>query len=303
MLDDDKTALQEKSGMNLAAIFLRDSFDTASIKSTVHATSTLAKKLSVFTFNKELDSEELGIAAANLFHSEFSNSSQGLGLALKTASAKDDYDKYLVFTDGGRLPTYSELAAGVRKNVDFLQKASFFVLSEKYAKFIASSGEMPSAENASKNGYSVPLSIPEMIKSPRKALAQNPVVFKFMAVGLSGVLVNLAVGLVLKTWIPKLYANATAVEVSIGSNFYFNDVLTFKSRNQSIEKKKFARFYRFVKYNIVSLAGLALNELVFYVMSSHGISYVPSSLVAIAAAFILNYFGSSRWAWREVLRH
>jgi putative flippase GtrA len=302
--DDKAIQPEQRTGLSLAAIFLGDSFDSSAVKSITRGMMNLASRLSVVTSDPRLGAEDLGIASARLLHFDCHDAgSRELELALKAAFADDEHEKYLVFLDGTtKFPPPSQIAAWIRKRVDFLEHASCLVLSDRYARHVASTGERPSLENASKNGYSIPLSIPEMIRSPRQALAQNPVVFKFMAVGLSGVLVNLAVGIVLKIWIPKLFANATAVELSILSNFYFNDVITFRPRHPTdIRVGRFARFFRFVKYNIVSLGGLALNEAVFYILSSRGVSYVPSSLVAIAVAFVLNYFGSSRWAWRGVL--
>ncbi|MCL5067137.1 MAG: GtrA family protein, partial [Thaumarchaeota archaeon] len=61
------------------------------------------------------------------------------------------------------------------------------------------------------------------------------------------------------------------------------------------------RLHRLLKYNLVSLAGLAVNSGVFYVLNYIRIYYVWSYLIAVLAAFMLNYFGSSRWAWRSVL--
>ncbi len=62
------------------------------------------------------------------------------------------------------------------------------------------------------------------------------------------------------------------------------------------------KLFRFVKYNLVSLLSLTVNEVVFYFVYYHlGVYYISSSLLAIATAFVVNYFGSSRWAWAKTV--
>lgn len=144
------------------------------------------------------------------------------------------------------------------------------------------------------------LSIIQMMKSPRAAIRQNAVLIKFMTVGASGVVVGLVLLTILKIWLHPAVANTISVELTIVSNFVLNDVFTFK-QNHSSGGGAIRRLYRLVKYNIVSLAGLALNSVVFFILNSFGVFYVWSYLTAVLAAFVLNYFGSSRWAWRSVM--
>lgn len=145
------------------------------------------------------------------------------------------------------------------------------------------------------------LTIFEMLKSPRAAIRQNAVLIKFMTVGASGVVVGLILLTILKMWLHPAVANTISVELTIVSNFILNDVFTFRHTRQLVGGRSNDRLHRLLKYNLVSLAGLAVNSGVFYVLNYIRIYYVWSYLIAVLAAFMLNYFGSSRWAWRSVL--
>lgn len=144
------------------------------------------------------------------------------------------------------------------------------------------------------------LSIIQMLKSPREAIRQNAVLIKFMIVGASGVVLGLVLLTILKIWLHPAIANTISVELTIVSNFVLNDMFTFR-QGRFPGGGVTRRLYRLVKYNIVSLAGLALNSVVFFILNSFGVFYVWSYLIAVLAAFVLNYFGSSRWAWRSVI--
>ena len=131
-----------------------------------------------------------------------------------------------------------------------------------------------------------------------------------MMVGLSGVVVNLVLLTAFQFVLGRsqlLLANAIGVEGSILNNFFWNDRFTFKSRmNDQRDGGALAGVRRLGKYNALSLGSFAINEFVFYLMTTFVLTakltswnYIPSSLVAVAAAFAVNYFGSSRWAWKS----
>ena len=66
-------------------------------------------------------------------------------------------------------------------------------LSKRYAVHFASTGEIPSVNNAIRNGFSAPMSIPQIIRFPEDAIRQYATIIKFATVGASGVAVNLIV--------------------------------------------------------------------------------------------------------------
>jgi dolichol-phosphate mannosyltransferase len=119
---------------------------------------------------------------------------------------------------------------------------------------------------------------------------------KFALVGASGLLVNEGVlyGLTRFGHLPEVPSQAIGIELSIINNFIWNDALTFKGNASGV-----SRWKRFSKYNLLSLITFAINLLIFTYLVSANVFDIYASIIAIIAAFGLNYFGSSRWAWRK----
>ena len=121
---------------------------------------------------------------------------------------------------------------------------------------------------------------------------------KFAAVGLSGIVVNQGL-LWLLTEFGGLqyYISAIfAIEASIISNFVLNDYFTFADRRTGRGKSFVVRL---LKFNVTCLAGAGIQYgLLLLFTSVFGIHYLISNLIAIALAFLWNYFMSSWWAWK-----
>jgi len=121
---------------------------------------------------------------------------------------------------------------------------------------------------------------------------------KYCLVGASGVLVNMGL-LWLLTEVGGLYYLASAaisIETSILTNFTLNDRFTFPDR-RARGLSPFLR--RLGKFNLVSLAGLAVNMGVLWTLTSVlGIHYLVSNLVGIAAATLWNYAVNFLWTWK-----
>lgn len=122
-------------------------------------------------------------------------------------------------------------------------------------------------------------------------------VVRFGVVGASGVAVNSSLLYVfhgMAGW-PLIPASAVAVEAAIVNNFLWNDVWTFSERNKTP--------YRFLRFNLVSMGGLAVNTLVLAaVVSLSGIHYLLANLLAIGAAMTWNFAVNVRWTWRSAAR-
>ena len=121
---------------------------------------------------------------------------------------------------------------------------------------------------------------------------------KFCAVGLSGIVVNQ--GLLwlltefggLQYYISALFA----IEASIISNFVLNDYFTFADRRTGKGKSFIVRL---LKFNVTCLAGAGIQYgLLLLFTSVFGVYYLISNLIAIAIAFLWNYFMSSWWTWK-----
>ena len=121
---------------------------------------------------------------------------------------------------------------------------------------------------------------------------------KFCLLGLSGVGVNLGLYTLLTRLggISEDLSVAISVETSIITNFIFNNYFTFRGRNEPGAK---TFFQRLLKFNIFSLAGMAINYGIFKLFYNvFGLYDILSEVVGIAVATLWNYLLNTRWTWR-----
>lgn len=122
---------------------------------------------------------------------------------------------------------------------------------------------------------------------------------KFMAVGLTGVLVNLIVLWAL-TDIGHVYYLLSAIcgiETSILSNFLLNDLWTFKDR-----KKTGISYWvhRLLKFNLISLPSFPMQLIVMGLLKEiFGMYYLLAAFIGIVVVFIWNFVANSLWTWKE----
>lgn len=133
----------------------------------------------------------------------------------------------------------------------------------------------------------------------RLGLKKYEKMIKFGTVGFTGVFVNMGVLYFLTEHLGIYYllSAVIAVETSILSNFGLNEVWTFVERG-----KKGVRniLKRLLKFNTVSIGGLALNLAVLWLLTEFaGLYYLVSNLFAIAVVFLWNYTGNVKWTWRK----
>jgi dolichol-phosphate mannosyltransferase len=115
-------------------------------------------------------------------------------------------------------------------------------------------------------------------------------------VGASGVVVDMGLLalLVQIARLPPVLAKALACECAIVNNFLWNDHWTF--RDVEATARRGARFLRF---NGVSLAGLALNVGLFAAQVHWlGMNLYLANAIAIVVVAGFNYTLSRQWAWR-----
>ncbi|MEU5093643.1 GtrA family protein [Streptomyces sp. NPDC020996] len=114
---------------------------------------------------------------------------------------------------------------------------------------------------------------------------------RFAVVGGVGTVVNTAVLYVLHglLGVPLLAASAVAVEVAVVNNYLLNDWWTFTARAPSLR--------RFGKFNVSMLTGLGVNVLVLWILVHGGVPLMPANVLAIGAAFAVNYASSALWVW------
>lgn len=125
---------------------------------------------------------------------------------------------------------------------------------------------------------------------------------RFALVGLSGVFVDMAVLYLLHTGLglPLTRSKILAAEVAILNNFTWNDLWTFARISRS-QKGVAARFKRFLKFNMICLAGLVLNvlvlNLIYNVIFGQRWAYL-ANLIAIALVTVWNFWLNLKLSWR-----
>ncbi len=121
---------------------------------------------------------------------------------------------------------------------------------------------------------------------------------KFLAVGGTGILINMGVLYALTEGAGWYYllSSVIAIETAILSNFFLNDHFTFSSLvSGSSEKKRI----RLLKYNLVSLGGMAFNVGLLWLFTSvFGVYYLISNLIGIVSVTVLRYLVHLNWTWK-----
>jgi dolichol-phosphate mannosyltransferase len=124
--------------------------------------------------------------------------------------------------------------------------------------------------------------------------------FRFGLVGFSGVFVDLGVFYLLRT-ILGLALTRSAIfssEIAIINNFLWNDLWTFRDISSKQQGRR-KRFRRFLKFNLVCLAGVILNvSIVNLLFNIAHVNEYLAKLIAIAMVTSLNFWLNSKLSWR-----
>jgi len=121
--------------------------------------------------------------------------------------------------------------------------------------------------------------------------------FKFIGVGLSGIVVNEGVLFIvnkLTTWHGSIQL-IPGIEISIITNFLLNDSFTFADRHTG---KRSSFIGRLLRFNLIALAGAAINWGIATLLFNAGLNIYLANFIGIVIAFLWNYFLSTVWAWR-----
>ena len=121
---------------------------------------------------------------------------------------------------------------------------------------------------------------------------------KFCIVGASGTLLSMGLlwSLTEFAGLPYLASAAIGIETAIISNFTFHSFFTFSDRRSPTVK---AFFIRMLKYNLVSMAGFAINMGMLWVLTEvFGLYYLLSNLLGIVSATVWRYILSLWWTWK-----
>jgi dolichol-phosphate mannosyltransferase len=121
---------------------------------------------------------------------------------------------------------------------------------------------------------------------------------KFVAVGLSGVVVNEGVYWLLTRFTGlehyDYWAVVIGIEISIITNFVLNDVFTFAKKRAGT-----SFFSRLLKFNLICFAGAGIQWGLFMLFTrTAGVYDLLSNFIGIVVAFLWNYFVNRNWTWK-----
>jgi dolichol-phosphate mannosyltransferase len=123
---------------------------------------------------------------------------------------------------------------------------------------------------------------------------------RFGLVGFSGVFVDYAVFYLLFSQVGfgLTTSNVLSAEIAIVNNFLWNDAWTFADLAQR-QLGWSARIKRFLKFNLICLAGLVLNTLIVNLLFNlFGVNAYMAKMVAIAIVTIWNFGINLKLNWR-----
>ena len=117
---------------------------------------------------------------------------------------------------------------------------------------------------------------------------------KFVAVGTSGYVVNLAVysTLVHGAGIHYLLAAVCSFLVAVTNNYTWNRLWTFRGQRGPVA-------YQGMRFLVVSVAALAANLLVLQLLVSAELDKVAAQAIAIVLVTPLNFVGNKLWSFRH----
>jgi dolichol-phosphate mannosyltransferase len=123
--------------------------------------------------------------------------------------------------------------------------------------------------------------------------------FKFGVVGLSGLIVNEGLLIYLKEYVHLSLpiASIFAIELSILSNFIWNDIWTFKSDQEHAISHMWQRL---LSFQVVSIGGAVINFVILNSLANLiGIDYRIANILGILVAFAWNFW-VNRWVtWQR----
>lgn len=125
---------------------------------------------------------------------------------------------------------------------------------------------------------------------------KNPQIYKFMIVGVGSAIFVLFLTVVFTSILHIFYAISVAIliEMTIVWAFFVHDRWTFNNIPKTIPTR-----IRFVKYNILSLTGIGVNELVLILLTEKvGVNYLISELIAIIVTFLFNFSVHKKISWK-----
>lgn len=126
---------------------------------------------------------------------------------------------------------------------------------------------------------------------------------RFLVVGVSGTLLDFSLLILLKlAGLPTLAANSLSFLAGVANNYTWNRRWTFADRPSA------GWLAQFVRFTLISLAGLALNNLIVLALEAPlgalfgqpQWGYLPAKALATGIVLFWNFFANRRWTFSEV---
>jgi dolichol-phosphate mannosyltransferase len=131
----------------------------------------------------------------------------------------------------------------------------------------------------------------------RIRIERSKTFLKFSVVGATGVVVNLAsFTMLMALGLNKFIASPVAIELSILSNFLFNNFWTFSDRGDNGKIHS-----RALKFHIISVVALVVSYGTFLLLSVIDPTGIPQihQAAGIVPAALINYFLNSYWTFKD----
>jgi len=117
-------------------------------------------------------------------------------------------------------------------------------------------------------------------------------------VGAVGTSINMGLLWILTEFAGLAYlaSSAIAIETSILCNYTIHSYFTFSDQRPKTPK---AFLYRMLKYNMVSLAGMAINMgILWFFTEVVGLYYLISNIIGIVSVTVWRFLVSKKWVWQ-----
>lgn len=137
------------------------------------------------------------------------------------------------------------------------------------------------------------------MKIIKKTIKQEEIYrfFKFAVVGGIGAVIQFIFWKIFNNifGISSRLALAISIEIAIISNFLLNNIWTFKDRGRHGNA-----FFKFLKFNLVSLGGLLIQLIVYTILTERIGLYKDFAVIfGILAGMFWNFFINNFWTWRK----
>jgi putative flippase GtrA len=118
---------------------------------------------------------------------------------------------------------------------------------------------------------------------------------KFSTVGASGYVVNLAVyASLIEAGLHYNLAALCSFLVAVTNNYTWNRLWTFRGQRGHVA-------YQGLRFLIVAVVALALNELLLTALVAFGVGKIVAQAIAVALVMPINFVGNKLWSFRAPL--